>query len=357
MPLYLTFNFPSKTISQVPLLCLFAVFAMSVNAADLPFKTITVAKQDVEDRYVLDGKIQAVHQATVSSETSGRVTGISFDIGDHVEEGQILVRVTQAEQQASLSSSRALVREAEARLIQAQAEYQRVEGVYAKKLVAKSVLDKATADLKTADQKLISAKARLEAATEKLKYTTIRAPFSGVVVQRLVELGEAVTPGKPVMEGLSLKAMRVVTQVPQSLQSSLRSKPAVTIQFFQQDIADIEVTNLTLSPRANINNASFLMRGDLPENTPNVYPGMLVKLSFSVGNVQHLIIPKESVVRRSELTAVYVVDKLGLSLRQIRLGRELNGELVVLSGLSAGEIVALDPVRAGVHLKEIRQAR
>ena len=319
------------------------------QAGDLPFKTLAVSQRLLPQFQTLDARIEAIQQATVSAETSGRITEVNFDVGDTVREGQVLVRLTSKEQQAGLSASRAAVLEAEARLTEAQNEYQRVENVYGKKLVAKSALDKASADLKAAEQKLKAANASLKSASEKLKYTSVRAPYSGVVVRRLVEIGEAVAPGKPLMEGLSLDKLRVVAQVPQSLQKTLRANPSVVVLDEQRRVS-IPITHLALSPRAE--NGSFLLRGSLPENTPDIFPGMLVKLQFPVGESQQLLLPKAAVVRRSELTAVYVIQDQRVSLRQVRIGHAVDDEVVVLSGLMPGEMVALDPVRAGIYLKE-----
>lgn len=335
---------------SVGLLLLFILIPVTSFATEFPFQTTVVSRQPLPQLQILDGQIEAIQQATVSAETSGRITEINFDVGNNVSVGQILIRLTSEEQQAGLTASRAAVREAEARLTEAQNEYQRVENVYAKKLVAKTALDKASADLKAAEQKLKAANANLQSASQKLKYTSIRAPYSGVVVKRLVEVGEAVAPGKPLMEGLSLDKLRVVAQIPQSLQASLRTKPTVTLHFDEPGVADVTLTNLTLSPKAE--NASFLMRGELPQGTAGVYPGMLVKLQFPVGESEQIRVPKNAVVRRSELTAVYVVSEQRVNLRQIRVGHDINDDVIVLSGLESGEMIALDPVRAGIYLKE-----
>lgn len=332
-----------------------ALFAAPVAASELPFETISVKATQLPQQLTLEATIEAINHSTVSAETSGRITEINFDTDDFVREGQVLMRITSAEQQASLAGARANVREAEARLNEAETEYQRVEGVFAKKLVAKSALDKATADLKAAKQKLHAAEASLKSASEKLKYTSIRAPFSGVVVRRMVEVGEAVVPGKAVMEGLSLDALRAVAYVPQAALNVMRNKPGINIVFPQQQHAPIAVTDITVSPRADAASHSYLVRASLPKFTKGVYPGMLAKMAVATGTLPGLLVPVTAVVHRSELTAVYVVENQRVSLRQIRLGRIINGEVEVLAGLSVGETVALDPVRAGIFLKEQRK--
>lgn len=325
--------------------------SLSLQASpDLPFKTAKVELRNVAQVQTLDAVIEAVHQSTVSSETQGRITEINFDVDDTVVEGQVLIRITSAEQQAGLSDARAGVSEAQARFNEAESEFNRVQDVFNKKLVAKSQLDKASADLQASKQRLQSAKAKLKQASEKLKYTNIQAPFSGVVVERLVQPGEAVKPGTPVMTGLSLASLRAVAQVPQSLVGIVRNNPAVTVSVAGSE--PLTATGLTVKPVATGASHSFTLRAALPANAKDIYPGMLAKLSFAIGEGQHLMVPGLAVVQRSELTAVYVLENERVSFRQIRIGRTVNGDVEVLSGLVAGELVALDPVRAGIYVRE-----
>jgi hypothetical protein len=97
---------------------------------------------------------------------------------------------------------------------------------------------------------------------------------------------------------------------------------------------------------------TFKVRVDLPVATRALFPGMYVKTGFVVGERSELTIPKEAVVYRSEVTGVYVVSPASqVQFRQVRLGRALADAFVVLSGLTEGEQVALDPIAAGVALK------
>jgi multidrug efflux pump subunit AcrA (membrane-fusion protein) len=299
------------------------LFSPQLMAGELPFQTVQIQAREIPQQLTLEATIEAIHHSTVSAETTGRITEINFDINDSVKEGQVLMRITSAEQQASLAGARANVREAEVRVNEAETEYKRVEGVFAKKLVAKSALDKAAADLKAARERLQAAQAALKSASEKLKYTSIKAPFSGVVAY-----------------------------APQSAMAVLRNKPKVSVLFPQQEHAPIEVSDTVEAPRANPASHSFMVRANLPKFTKGVYPGMLAKMAMTTGMVKSLLVPAAAVVHRSELTAVYVVQEQRVSLRQVRLGRMVNGDLEVLAGLSAGETVALDPVRAGIYLKE-----
>jgi multidrug efflux pump subunit AcrA (membrane-fusion protein) len=112
--------------------------------------------------------------------------------------------------------------------------------------------------------------------------------------------------------------------------------------------------NLTFFPIADPASNTFTVRVDLPTGSATLYPGMFVKVGFVIGETQRLLIPAAAVVYRSELTAVYRVYGDEANLQQVRLGRRYGDDVEVLAGLTDGEIVATDPVRAGVYVKDRR---
>jgi RND family efflux transporter MFP subunit len=164
-----------------------------------------------------------------------------------------------------------------------------------------------------------------------------------------VELGELVSPGQPLITGLSLETLRVNVDVPQSMFHAVRT---IGKAFVYVDDERIDAEQLTYFPVADAEANTFRVRVDLPDGSATIYPGMFVKVGFVVGESKRLLVPSEAVVRRSELSAVYVVADDKVTLRQVRLGRRYGDSQEVLAGLSEGERVASDPVTAGIHLKE-----
>ncbi len=300
--------------------------------------------------YRLDGVVEAVNRTTVSAQTQGQVEEILYDVDDFVEKDAVLARLRDTEHRARVAQAGADMKSAAAQLEQAREEHQRVQGLYAKKNVSDSAMDKATADLASAQAALEAATAGVQQAQEQLEYTQIRAPYSGIVTHRHVELGELVSPGSPVMSGVSLEELRVIVDVPQSVIPSVRQ--GGTARVYMPDGGVIETQAITVFPFADMESNTFKVRVDLPRASRALFPGMYVKTGFVVGEKSELAIPKAAVVYRSEVTAVYVVGEGGhVHFRQVRLGRALEDGFVVLAGLSEGERVALDPIAAGVLLK------
>jgi RND family efflux transporter MFP subunit len=278
---------------------------------------------------------------------------VLVDVDDVVEQGALVIRLKDAEQQARHAQARANLQAATAQLQEAEKEFRRIKDIFARKLVAKAAMDKATAALKTARAQQKAARAALEQADEQLEYTRIRAPFTGIVTKRHIEAGESAQPGRPLISGISLDKLRVIVDVPQSLIAGVRQYAKARVQL--PDGQWQEAVGLTVFPYADTASNTFKVRARLAEGAKGVFPGMWLKVAFVTGSEQLLTVPRTAVVDRSEVTGIYVVNGEGaISLRHVRLGRRLYDRQVVLAGLHVGEQVALDPVAAGVALKRQR---
>jgi RND family efflux transporter MFP subunit len=201
-----------------------------------------------------------------------------------------------------------------------------------------------------------AARAELAQAEQQLEYTRVTAPYTGIVTQRHVEVGEMASRGQRLMSGLSLQQLRVEVDVPQSLIGAVRQEQGAMVRV---DGRWIEATGMTVFPVADPATDSFRVRLDLPEGVEDVFPGMYVKVAIHVGSHAALVVPRSAVVYRSEVIGVYVVDAEGrIWLRHVRLGRSLpDGRHTVISGLDAGERVALDPQAAVEALKAQRKGQ
>lgn len=315
-----------------------------VQAKTGNLKLVSVEYQKVVEERTLDAVIEAVNKATVSAQTSGRVTKIYFDVDDVVHKGDVLLRMRDRKQRARFNA-------AKARHVEAEAEYRRVKEVYAKKLVARARLDKAEARLK-------SAKAEMAQAQESLENTIVRAPYSGIVVKRYIEIGETARVGERLFTGLSLDSLRASVNLPQDLITVVRKLKRARViwgpEFGQDRSQSVVAKSMIISPYADPVSHTFLLRVNLPPGQHGMYPGMAVKVAFVTREVKKLLVPITAVAHRSEVSAVYVVGKNGkLSMRQVRLGSRVNAKQVeILAGLQEGERIARDPLAATVRLKE-----
>lgn len=346
------------------LFLLMLISTAQAYAGNAEIDTAIAAEVPIHREFRLDGEVEAVNKATISAQTSGTIKKILVDVDDYVEQGAVLIQLKDVSQQARLKKALAGEKEAVSHLAQAQDEYNRVKDVYEKKVVSKSKMDDATHALSAAKARLESARANLEEAREQLSHTRIKAPYSGIVTKRHVEVGETVQPGAPLMTGVSLDKLRVNVDVPQSLINKIRLYNKAFVYNDdgyaggitgnkQQQIA---VEKITVYPIADRASNTFKVRLELPRGIKGLFPGMFVKVALVTGEKEALMIPLSSVVHRSEVTAVYVLADDGqINFRHVRMGATRGEQQEVLSGVMAGEKVALDPIKAGIALMRQRQ--
>jgi RND family efflux transporter MFP subunit len=338
-------RYPRVTI----LLVLGLISAPLALAGEL--QTVVVKQVAMPLEYRVDGVVEARRKATIAAEVAGKVEAVYFDVDDTVQQGDVVLRIRDLEYRAGLEQARAALAETNANLQEMQLEYDRNADLRRQKLISQAVFDKTNAGLKAVQARMTSAQAELAQAQERLNHTVVRAPYAGVVVERHVEPGEYTRPGEPFMTGYAPDQLRVNVSVSQSIIASLRSGRRARVVLLG-DGNSVEVERITIHPFADSKSHSFPVRLDLAPAKERLFPGMLVKVVVDIGNTTRLLLPRQAMVSRSEINAVYVKGKEGrLALRQVRPGTRFGDQVEILAGLDDGESVALDPVRAGIELK------
>lgn len=320
------------------------------TASPEPLPTVVAERSTVIRVRNYDGIVEAERRSTVSAQVAARIEELPFDVDDTVERGDIIVRFRDRPAAADLKQAEAATQEARARLEEARANYERIQQLFQQNRVSRADMDRATADLQSAEARVEAAAGALLAAQERYENTIVRAPYSGIVVERHVELGEMATVGMPLMTGLSLEHLRVVVDVPQSDIAALRRDATAEVDL--PGGGTLPAAELRIFPYADPATHTFRVRLRLAEGQHGIYPGMWVKVRFQAGEEEALQVPAGAVVQRSELTAVYVLAEDGMPrLRQVRLGRQLaDGNVTVLAGLAPGETVVTDPDAARLAL-------
>ena len=343
---------------QTLLLAVLGVCSGLLAYSAVAAESLALAKaqyREVAQTYSVEGVVEAVRQSTVSAQISGRVKELNFDVGDTVKKGQIILRIDEREAEQALAGSQAQVMQSQAALTQAKASYARSVQLFEQKYISQSALDKAKADYDMAKAQAAASEAGESQSALARGYAAVIAPFGGVVASRLVEMGEMVTVGKPLMVGFDPTQMRVIVNVPQYKLAEIGTHPKVKVELGSLN-RWVQAAAVSVQPAADARTHSTQVRVTLPANEKGVYPGMFVRAHFVVGKASKLLIPASSVVRRSEVVAVYVVDDKGaVRLRQVRLGvTSGENEVEVLAGLNPGESVALDPIKAGMAVNQAK---
>jgi RND family efflux transporter MFP subunit len=307
-------------------------------AAEMAAPSVIVQLRDVDLGFPVEATVEAVHQATVAAQIAGRVLDVRVDAGQRVKQGELLMRIDAREAAGSDAG-------AQAALAQAGAAYDRTRNLYARKFVSQAALDQAAATWKAAQGAAASSGAALS-------HGAVTAPMAGLVAQRHIELGEMAVPGRPLVTVFDPKSLRVIASLPQYKLTELKKTGRARVEFPETGTW-VDALRVEILPTVDARSHTAMARLYLPENIEGVVPGAYARAHFSIGQAQKLTVPAAAILRRGEVTAVYVLDAKGAAhLRQVRLGEAVaGGELEVLAGITSGERVSLAPVKTGIELK------
>ena len=261
--------------------------ATTTGSPPVILKTGLVELREVDLTYTAEAVVEAVRQSTIAAQIAGRIVELRFDVGDYVKQGEVIVRIDERAATQAVAASEAQVIEAQAALANARAQFERSKVLVAQKFLSSAALDKVEADYKAAQARVSALLAGAGQAATERSFTTIVAPYSGVV------------------------------------------------------------------PAADPRTHTTRVRLDLRRESRDLYPGVFARAHFTIGKTTRLLAPREAIIRRSEVTAVYVIDDQGAPhLRQVRLGAISDDRSVeVLAGVKPGERVAIEPMAAGMSAR------
>jgi RND family efflux transporter MFP subunit len=304
-------------------------------------QTRTIELREVATTLPAEAVIEATKQAIVATQVSGRIVAVKVEAGERVKAGQLLMTIDAREATENAAA-------AKAQLVQAEANYTRTQNLFKQKFVSQAALDQAEATLK-------SARAQSSAAGAGASHATVTAPIAGIVAVRHAELGDLAMPGKPLVTVFDPKGLRAIASIPQFKLRDAQKATSVKIEF-PETRRWLDGARFEVLPTIDTQSHTATARIYLPDTgLEGLVPGMAARVHFVVGKAQKLTVPATAVIRRGEISAVYVVGGEKAKLRQVRLGEPVaDGEIEVLSGLAAGETVSLDPVKIGIELKQAK---
>ena len=337
-----------------------ALIACLINApagAAVPGDLVTteVRSSGVGDSTGFDGVVEAVRQTVVAAQVSGAVVALDVKVGDVVKAGQVLAKIDAHAAEQSVAASDAQVQSARASLEVATREFERQKQLFDKKYTSQAALERAEAQFKATQAQVSAQIAQAGAARTQSGFFVVKAPYGGVVAEVPVALGDMAMPGRPLLTLYDPAALRVTVAVPQTAIAVLPADPAIRIELpgFSRERQWITPSRVELLPTVDAGTHTVQVRLDLPATVQGVKPGTFARawLPGQRGVAPRFYVPAKAVVRRAEMTGLYVIDPDGRPvLRQVRLGRTVNDTVEILTGVSAGERVALDPqVAARAH--------
>jgi multidrug efflux pump subunit AcrA (membrane-fusion protein) len=327
--------------------------------------------QNVEDELEAPGTVIAVSTAQVAARTMGTVLQVAVREGDNVKRGQVLAQLDEREltsrrsaAQAGAQAAAAGVSHAAKALTAAQAQADVMQKTYeryvylkeqksvspqefdeisAKQQAAQANLEQVKAAVRQAEAGSTQAESEAHAAESVASYARIVAPFDGRVIRRTVEPGSLVSPGMPLFIVEDASRYQLEATLPAEAAAFLKKNALARVQLdgLQQKSLSGKIAEM----EAGADPASHTLKAriDLPRET-GVQSGMFGRAFFQRGEKQALLVPGPAFVDRGQLRGIYVLDAGGLlHWRVITVGRNTGGLFEILSGLSDGDVVVLNP--------------
>lgn len=320
--------------------------------AAVEVQVVGIHPQEVSTGFEFDGVVEPVRQSTISAQASGRIAMLAVRAGERVRSGQLLALIDDRETRTGVQRSQAQVAQADAELRNAQANAGRTRELQGKGFVSKAALDTAESQLKGAQAGRDQALAGASQSALAQGFTRVTAPYDGWVLQTLSEAGDLAVPGKPLLTLYAPLPLRAVVQVPASRGEAARAAVRIEIGLPGGTGAGQWVNPVSRSvlPAADPVSQTIAWRLELPATAAQaLVPGQQVRVRFVGGTARRVVVPPAAVLRRGELTAVYVASRGGFVLKAVRLGADHGAAgIEVLAGLGPDDRVALDPVRAGL---------
>ena len=329
-------------------------------------KTIEVRELELPMVYRAVGSIHPSTEAKVMSQASGRVLETKVEEGVLVEEGeemaviedeQLRLRLSQARYAAVMARAQKLQAEHEkigalAALSRARSEFERVKKMHASQAATEQQLEEAEAAFKQAqssvagaDEAVKGAAAALNRAEDAVKevkvalsYTRVKAPFKGLLSQKLVDPGDLAWPGRPLYHLISPSRRRLEANVRESLAGKIEKgqKLKVSVDALDKTFQGIVEE---VAPSADPSSRTFQVKVALGENK-RLLPGMFGRLLIPLGKKKAFCLPKTAIRIIGQLSMVYVKTDGDFKKRFVRLGKEHEAGLEILSGITEGEVVA-----------------
>jgi len=342
------------------LFCVWTAPALAATAAPLAIAPAQAAGSARAVSY--DGVVEAVRQTQIAAQVPGAVVELAVHAGDRVSAGQLLVRIDARTADQDAAASAAQVQAGRANLAVAQRDFERQQQLHAKKYISAAALERAEGQLKAARAQVDAQSAQAGAARTGAGLHTVRAPYAGVVAEVPVQLGDMAMPGRPLLTLYDPSALRITASVPQSALANLAggtlgaAQVRIELPGLPAD-QQPQATRVQLLPTVDAGTHTQQLRAELPAQFAHAVPGMFARLWLTAAPADtqatsaakaSVTVPLKSVLRRGEMTGVYVPDAQGRPLlRQVRLGPVAGDRVEILSGVAPGEAVVLDPLAVG----------
>jgi RND family efflux transporter MFP subunit len=305
--------------------------------------TLSTVSAATQPAILASGEVEALQTANISTRVMGRITNIFVKTGDRVSKGQLLARVWDEDIRAKRAQADAVIAEAEGAYATAQKDFDRFNNLYKQQSATAKELDNVTLQYNSARARVAAAREMRSEVNAILSYSSLTAPFSGVVTQKLAEVGSIANPGMPILTIEENGIFQVSAAISESDISNIHLGEVASIQIKSTGKC-LDGRIIQINPSSQFTGGQYIVKISIPGPAKkDIYAGMFASVTIPLkdtGQVKSdaVLVPLSAIINRDELTGIYTVSATNTALlRWIRLGKIYGDKVEAISGLSKDE--------------------
>ena len=290
------------------------------------------------------GQLTGKNDAVVAADAIGKVLAAPIERGTPVKEGDVLVRLDDRQAKLVLAEAEASLELAQSRLKLARNEQERNAPLAEKKAIADADFQKLVTDTTAREAELAAAVARRDMAEKTLADSAIKAPFTGVIAERLVEPGEYVKADSPIARLVDVGTLRLVVNVPETEVGKLAIGQEVEFSTGAFPGKTFSGTLKFLGAAVREAARDLVIEAEVENKVGSLRPGFFCDARIRLGEENAVVVPVEAVRVEGNRRRVFVVDKeAALQERLVEVGESREGFIEIRRGVASGESLLLSP--------------
>ena len=295
---------------------------------DLPaarIQTMTVSAREGHLQTEIVGTIRSVNEAVIAPKVTGTIKEMPVELGSTVKKGDLLIQISAGEISARVS-------QAQIQLDQARRNLERE-----KKLLQKQA---ATAEeVKSLEEKYAIAEAMHREALTMLSYTTLSAPFDGVITAKIASVGDLATPGTPLLRMETSDTLQVEASVPEALVLQIRTGDLLAVHIPVAGL-DLQGVVAEIAPGADPLSRTATVKINI-DSRPQLRSGQFARVIIPGNRKESLFVPATAVHPFGQMEKIFVISDNRAHLRLVRTGADTGDQVEILAGLEPGEVIAV----------------
>lgn len=301
-------------------------------------RVIPVAYQTMPSYNEFAGSVQSLTTVQITARIVAHIQKMPANTGTIVKKGDLLVQLNDGDIRAKIQQAQANLAAAETTKATAERDVVRYQELVRRQIESKQKLDQVETLAKNASLAVEAARQQIAELSENLSYTEIKAPFDGMVVEKLAETGDLASPSRVLLTFQDYMQLRLEAPVSEQCASRIRLNDKILINI-DTTSAEFSAKVSEIVPAIDVKSRSFLVRANLPPSQTNLKPGMFGRMKFPCSPRQILAIPNSAFRSAGQLDLVFIADEGQAKLRIIRTGEKFENYTEILSGLKAGDSI------------------